>query len=91
VRVKTITIRPDGDSFRVTISSPSKDIYEDVPRLPSALGNYHFDCDKYSDNEAEWDLLICMIARHDEEINRLQKSKAALVGLRERNCCKELP
>ena len=69
----------------VDISPASDDKYEDGPRLPSATGVYHFDCNKYCDNQAKLDLLNCMIKRHQEEINRLQNSKMALEKLKSLN------
>ena len=66
MKIKTIKITPNGDEFELRISPESGDNYVDETRTPSANGVYHFDCSKYSDNEASLMLVNCMIARHEE-------------------------
>jgi len=84
MRIKTIKISPVNDKFSIYISEASDDIYEEGPRTPSAMGIYHFDCDKFSDNDAVHDLIDCMVKRHEEEIEGLKKSKEALEKLNQK-------
>ena len=78
---QTVYVEPAGDVWRVrydkssTIDRDGGDL-----RSPLALGFYHYP-KTMDDLEAKRLLIQCMIERHTEEIDRLTKSKSALIDL----------
>ena len=63
MKIKTVRI---NDKFGVTINQESDDIYVNDSRFPNAMGFYHFDPTRISDNAATIELLNCMILRHEQ-------------------------
>jgi len=77
----TVRIEPDKDTWKVRFDkSDTVDRDEKDLRQPLPLGFYHYP-ETMPDLEAKTLLIHVMIARHEEEIEKLVKSKAALIDL----------
>lgn len=76
---KTVQVTPNGDTWLVAFKkNPLERKIEKTK--PHSLGFYHYP-ETMNDQEALGVLLRCMISRHEEEIERLNKSLEALKSL----------
>ena len=77
----TVRNEPDKDSWKDKFDkSDTVDRDEKDLRQPHSMGFYHYP-ETMPDLEAKNLLVHVMIARHEEEIEKLVKSKAALIDL----------